>query len=412
MLAEIEAVLKRSIGLDATTIGGSAVGRAVRARQAACQVADLNAYYARLLKSPSELQDLIDAVIVPETWFFRDRGALDAMVRVIRDDMPRTQAVRLLSLPCSTGEEPYSMSMALLDGGIVPDRFRIDAVDVSGRSIALAQRAIYGQNAFRSTDLSFRDRHFEQVQGGFRPSEAVRRPVRFAQGNLFDPARLPAESSQEIIFCRNVLIYFDRKTQDAALKVLHRLLSPGGLLFLGPSETSLPSRDDFVWMKLPMAFAFRKAPEALAAATQPPLRPTPVARPFPLMAQPASRRLPPRLVESPRPTMPEPPVRRASLAEALSLADAGNLTEAAQHCQAFLRENGPSAEAFHLMGLLCDAAGSMPEAVTQYRKALYLDPHHPEALAHLALLLEQAGDKSGARVLRERVQRSAREGNE
>jgi chemotaxis protein methyltransferase WspC len=412
MLTAIEALLKKAIGLDSATIGDAAISRAVRTRQAVCQLLDLEAYYACLCNSPAELQELVDTVIVPETWFFRDRGALDAMVRLIREETRGDQPLRLISLPCSTGEEPYSISMALLDGGIAPERIRIEAVDVSSRSIALAQRAIYGRNAFRGTDLGFRDRHFEPVAGGYRPSEAVRRPVHFAQGNLLDLATLPAAGSLHIVFCRNVLIYFDRRTQDAALQVLHELLAPGGFLFLGPSETGLPPRQDFVWMKLPMAFAFRKAPESPRMGQAQPLPPTPRRAPASRMFRPTV--LPPSAAPAPRPpaamrpVMPKPPAHRASLAEAQRLADGGHLAEAVVQCEAFRRENGPSADAFHLLGLLRDAAGSSPDAIAQYRKALYLDPHHQEALAHLALLLEQGGDGSGARMLRERMQRSAR----
>jgi chemotaxis protein methyltransferase WspC len=422
MLAAIEALLKEVIGLDAATIGDAAIGRAVRTRQTACGLPDLEAYHACLRSSPAELQELIDTVIVPETWFFRDRGALDAMVRLVREEMPPSQPLRLISLPCSTGEEPYSMSMALLDGGIAPERIRINAVDVSGRSIALARRAVYGRNAFRGTDLDFRERHFEPVPGGYTPSEAVRRPVHFAQGNLLDPATLPPAGSLHIVFCRNVLIYFDRRTQDAALQVLHRLLAPNGVLFLGPSETGLPSRDDFVWMKLPLAFAFRKAAVGhgmVQAASPPPLsRRAPANRLLPAAAWSPGRvatlsKLPP-VAESPTVTrlpVPKAPARSASLAEAQRLADGGHLAEAVQQCEEYLRENGPSADAYHLLGLLRDAAGSRLEAIMQYRKALYLDPQHQETLAHLALLLEQGGDDIGALTLRQRLQRSARRGN-
>jgi chemotaxis protein methyltransferase WspC len=409
MFAAIEALLKEVIGLDAATVGDATIGRAVRGRQASCGLPELEAYQALLRQSPAELQELIDAVIVPETWFFRDRGALDAMVRLVREELGGSQPLRLASLPCSTGEEPYSISMALLDGGVAPERIRIDAVDVSSRSIAMARRAVYGRNAFRGADLSFRDRHFEAVAGGYRPSEAVRRPVHIAQGNLLDAATLPPPGSLHVVFCRNVLIYFDRSTQEAALRILHRLLAPGGILFLGPSETGLPSRQDFIWMKLPLAFAFRKAPEGHAVLPLSPPRPAPAPRPRP-MAPPAPPAAP-RFLSDARPRPAEPPPSKASLAAARALADAGHLAEAAQQCEACLRESGPSAEAFHLLGLLRDAAGNRLEAIAQYRKALYLDPHHQEALAHLALLLEQGGDGGAARMLRERMQRSARRGD-
>lgn len=412
MLAGIEALLKDVIGLDAATIGTSSIARAVRARQSACGLEDPDVYAAHLRESPAELQELIDTVVVPETWFFRDRGAFDAVVQLLRDgtlNWSPGRKLRLLSLPCSTGEEPYSMAMALLDAGYPPDSFLIDAIDVSSRAIAMAQRAVYGRNAFRGTDLHFRDRHCEAVQGGFRPSEPVRRSVRFSQGNMFNPATLPGNASHDIVFCRNLLIYFDRPTQEAALQVLHRILLPGGFLFLGPSETALPSRRDFTWARLPMAFAFRKVSAGPALVLHKPAAgPIAALRSFSRpVAQPAP--LPPLPPATPlRPAEPQRAAATASLAEAQRLADGGRLDEAVGQCETYMRKNGPSADAFHLLGLLRDAAGSRSEAIVNYRKALYLDPHHQEALAHLALMLEQQGDGAGARMLRDRLQRSAR----
>jgi chemotaxis protein methyltransferase WspC len=402
MLAAIEALLKERIGLDAATLGGSALGRAVRARQAACDLPTPEAYGALLHHSPEELQALVEAVVVPETWFFRDPGALSAMARMVRERSAEGRRTRLMSLPCSTGEEPLSMSMALLDAGVPPESFTIDAVDVSAAAIARARRALYGRHAFRGADLGFRDRHFEPVEGGYRPAEAVRRPVRFRQGNLLRPGDLPGEA-HDVIFCRNLLIYFDRPTQQAALRVLHGLLAPEGLLFLGPSETALPARSDFVWLKLPMAFAFRKASGRPALAVAAPEEPAP-RRPKPVAALPSMAR---QAAPAPRPvrSVAPPP---ASLGEARRLADAGQLDAAARQCEALIREAGPSADAFHLLGLVRDAEGRRAEAVAQYRKALYLDPRHAEALAHLALLLEQEGDGPGARMLRDRMARAAR----
>ncbi|SHK06055.1 chemotaxis protein methyltransferase WspC [Roseomonas rosea] len=421
MLAAIEALLKERIGLDAASLGGSGVGRAVRARQEACDLQDVEAYGALLRQSPAELQALVEAVVVPETWFFRDPGAFEVMARLVRERSASGRRTRLMSLPCSTGEEPYSISMALLDAGVPLDRFTIDAVDVSARSIARAQHAIYGRHAFRGAETGFRERHFEAAEGGFRPSEAVRRPVRFLRGNLLEPGFLPGGGGHDVIFCRNLLIYFDRPTQEAALRVLHGLLAPEGFLFLGPSETALPSRRDFVWLKLPMAFAFRKAPGTSLQAVASPveaaprrLRPIPSLPPMPQQA-PALRafRPAPPVAVSPLPvlpaTIPRPaPAPRAGLAEAQRLADAGHLAEAVRQCEAAIREGGPSADAFHLLGLLRDAEGRRAEAVAQYRKALYLDPQHGEALAHLALLLEQGGDDAGAQMLRDRMARAAR----
>src|SRR5687768_15713777 len=113
-LAHFHNLLKESIGLDVATIGESAVESAVQNRQRACGVADRTAYWERLRASATEVQALIEAVVVPETWFFRDRDAFVALVRLVRDAWLPTHpegVFRVLSLPCSTGEEPYSMAM-------------------------------------------------------------------------------------------------------------------------------------------------------------------------------------------------------------------------------------------------------------------------------------------------------------
>ena len=126
-LGELQNLLKQTMGLDAASIGESAIERAVERRLAACDVEDRDAYLAYVRSSETEFQELIEAVIVPETWFFRDREAFAALARMAFEEWLRTRAehmqhmqdtqdmMRLLSLPCSTGEEPYSMAMALLN---------------------------------------------------------------------------------------------------------------------------------------------------------------------------------------------------------------------------------------------------------------------------------------------------------
>ena len=163
-LAALENLLKASMGLSAASIGSSAIARAVQERQEACNLADVQAYLERVRGSGTELQALIEAVVVPETWFFRDSRAFAALARLAPEDWPQTHPeglVSLLSLPCSTGEEPYSMAMALLDAGVPANRFRVDAVDISARQPRAGHACGYGNNSFRGHELGFRDRHFD-----------------------------------------------------------------------------------------------------------------------------------------------------------------------------------------------------------------------------------------------------------
>jgi len=411
--AEFERLLQATMGLDAATIGSPAVERAVQERQVACGLSDPAAYLDRVRTSEVELQNLIEAVVVPETWFFRDREAFAALARIVFESwVPHhpAGALRLLSLPCSTGEEPYSMAMALLDAGLPGDRFRIDAVDISERSLALARHADYGPNSFRGRDLGFRDRHFGASPRGWRLNDVVRSRVSFQQGNLFAPGCLPGAGIYDSIFCRNVLIYFDRAAQDEVVAVLRRLLTAEGALFVGPSETGLLLNHDFVSAKIPLAFAFRKAPAVppqLAAAL-------PEARRRSILVRPLVPSLP-RVAAPPRPrTVPVPSVpavtAAAGIEEAARLADQGRFAEAEAICQAHMRDHCATAEILYLMGLLRDAAGRLDEAAQYYRKTLYLDRDHREALSHLALLLRKQGDLPGAQLLLARASRAERKG--
>jgi chemotaxis protein methyltransferase WspC len=387
------------MGLDAASIGLRSVERAVRDQLAVLRM-EPTAYLEHLHQSPSALQQLIESVVVPETWFFRDREAFVALARLAQEEwlLARTdRAMRLLSMPCSTGEEPYSMAIALLDAGIPPARFQIDAVDISERALGVAHHATYGRNAFRGADLAFRDRHFSVTPAGAVLDKSVRQQVRFQQSNLFAPEFLARPGAYDFVFCRNVMIYFDGDMRDRCLHLLKRLLTPDGVLFVGPSESALLPSYGFASIRIPLAFAFRKASSPVLS----PVRPAPLP-PLPPLPTPLRRSIPVASTKAPPTLPPESPL---GIDAAIRLADQGRLAEAAAICEAHIRRHGSSAQSFYLMGLIHDAGGSLSEAEGQYRKALYLDQDHQDALAHLALLLERQGKRDTARLLRERARR-------
>ena len=416
VLGEFENLLQQVMGLDAASIGSKSIERAVQERLAAHKLKDAREYWELVSTSESERQELIEAVVVSETWFFRDREAFTALARIAQKEglASRTPSpIRLLSLPSSTGEEAYSIVMALFDAGLTANQFRVDAIDISRRALALAGRAVYGKNSFRGNQLDFRERYFDATTAGYRLSDVVRRQVQFQLGNLFAADFLPDVESYDVVFCRNLLIYFDRATQDRAITIFERLLRPQGVLFVAPSETGLLLSRDFISMNLPLAFAFRKASvnstarrtkavhqaKLASASRREAMKAAPIGKPrraFLAKASSAAPSLPIIAAEG------EPKI---AIEEAARLADQGRFVEAAKCCEEHLRKNGPSAQAFHLMGLVRDATGNHPEATRYYRKALYLDPDHHEALIHLAFLVEKLGSATGAQALRNRARR-------
>ena len=266
-IARFAALLHRTIGLDAASIGNNAIERAVADRYAAWRAANAVAFPAAGIDDfwvavngvPQQLQALIEAVVVPETWFFRDSEAFNALVVLARARLAEQpfRPVRILCMPCSTGEEAYTIAMAMLDAGIAPERFTIDAIDISNHALDTARQARYGSNAFRSRALGFRDRHFKPSGDHWRLSADVTERVRFRQANLLT-LETQAFEPFDFVFCRNVLIYFDRPMQRTAVRVLDDLLAPGATLFVGPAETGLMMREGMTSAKLALAFAFRR----------------------------------------------------------------------------------------------------------------------------------------------------------
>ncbi len=145
--AAIEQLLRQSMGLDAATVGASTIERAVTDRMQACALATVDDYLGYLERSGLELQELTECVVVPETWFFRDEEAFAVLGRISADWLLRHPAstLRALSVPCSTGEEPYSIAMTLQDAGLPRKQIAVDAVDISVRAmLARARRGVYG----------------------------------------------------------------------------------------------------------------------------------------------------------------------------------------------------------------------------------------------------------------------------
>lgn len=411
--------LKERIGLDVTSVGPAIIERAVRQRSSACHAQTADEYWQTLQGSREEQQALIEAVIVPETWFFRYPESFATLAKLAArrlGEINNLRALRILSLPCSTGEEPYSIAMALLDAGLKPHQFKVEGMDVSPLSVDKARRALYGKNSFRGQDLAYRERHFIPEGDAYRLEERVQEQVHLKVGNLLDPALLAGEAPYDFVFCRNLLIYFDQPTQQQVFEVLKRLTHVDGVLFIGPAEGSLLGRFGMRSIGIPQSFAFsRQAPAVPEPAPAPAFVPTalPVRQPVRSVTPPPVRNRPFATV-TPLPVTPrtDNPDAAALLANIAALANEGKGAEARAACEQYLRSHEPVAQVFYWLGLLSDVAGSSLEAQGFYRKALYLEPQHPQALMHLAALLQSQGDTAGARRLQDRAARSERADSE
>jgi chemotaxis protein methyltransferase WspC len=391
----LRTVLLERTGLD---LSAADVERAVRDRMGRLGLADRPSYSPA--PGSDEFDALLDLLVVPESWLFRDPAVFDEALRSVRERLaarPDTP-VRILSLPCAGGEEAYSMAMLLAQSGIAPSQCRIDAVDLSPAAIARARQGRYTKNAFRSADLAFRARWFTRDGDEHVIDAGLREYVCFSQGNLFTleaGAGYRPRGRYDLVFCRNLLIYFDDTARLRAARVLAGLLADDGLLLSGFAEAPFLCAHGFGVRTAGAPFALRKGPAVR------PLRARTAMSGMPSMSAPAA---------APRPTPRQfawthERATDALLAQARGDADAGRLAEAAARCDAVLHTQPGCAEAYYLLGLVSECAGREADAERHWQRCLYLDPDHYAALCGLALLHERRGDAARGAGLRQRAAR-------
>ncbi|MGK7883147.1 MAG: CheR family methyltransferase [Crocosphaera sp.] len=393
----IKKLLAQKIGLGPDKIGQHQLIRAVNIRQQACGVNQLSNYLQRLQSSASEFQELVEEIVIGETWFFRHREAFSLLSHYVKTQWLRSasqQTLRILCVPCSTGEEPYSIAMTLLNSPLSSRQFSVEGMDISQEALAIAKKGIYGKNSFRSYDQVDYQHFFEVEENRYQIAPSIRRQVKFSAKNLLSawPANHPP---YHVIFCRHLLIYLDQVSRDRVLKTLDSLLWEGGLLFVGAVETNLIKSPNFRFMSNPSAFAYQKLSLSRAKV------PLNLCQTFqPLRRSSAKKRPSPPLPKSSKQKIPV-----SSLEMAQQFANQGKLKEATQSCQTYLQRNPIDAEGYVLLGEISQAQDNPEEAQRCFQKALYLRPNYRKALVHLALLRESKGDKQGAAILKNRIQR-------
>lgn len=287
-LAIFNDVLMAQAGLDPQAIGHAVIKAAVLKRMESTGCRDENSYLGKLQSDRREMESLAIALTVPDTWFLRERESFAWLKIYLKAEwLPRHggQTLRILSIPCCTGEEPYSIAMTLLGMGLPKGRFVIDAFDINPEFLDKARRLEYTGNSFRGECASFRQKYFTAEGARWRLRPDVAEAVRFEQGNLLTASHLLRKHKYPVIFCRNLLIYMHAAARKQALKILDQCLEPDGLLFTGHSE--IISQPTYRPVEHPLAFAYRRVPAVPAGKTTP----APEKSPGPGTPPPAASRL-------------------------------------------------------------------------------------------------------------------------
>ncbi len=200
-----------------------------------------------------EVSAAIDLLTTNETYFFREESQLKTFAREIvpeivsRKKKEGVRTLRIWSAGCSTGEEPYTLAMLLLEAPELRG-WDIDIIgtDISQRVLQVARKGVYGASSFRTTDARYMKRYFNEVDGKYRIADEVKSLVSISHLNLFDDSRVALLGTLDAIFCRNVIIYFDLPAKKKVVESFNSRLRPEGFLLLGHSESLMNISNQFV----------------------------------------------------------------------------------------------------------------------------------------------------------------------
>jgi len=261
--------LYRRTGMVFTETKRYYVERRVMERMAASGSGTFASYFARLrTDTQQEIEQFINAFTVNETYFYRE----DHQLRCLTADLlaerlrtrPREHGLRIWCVPCSTGEEPYSVAMWLLENWPVVDQYEIEILgsDIDTQALQACQRGVFGKRALMRLTPALIARYFEPVDGErWRIHDELRQSVVFSRVNLVDSAETRPHGQFDVIFCRNVLIYFDEASRRVAAENLFENLRPGGFICLGHTESMSRISPLFTVRRFADAIVYQRPPE-------------------------------------------------------------------------------------------------------------------------------------------------------
>ena len=396
--------LNQTTGLACANLGILNIRRSIANRMASLNCKTVASYWVQLQQNSEEWQAFLNEVVVPETSFFRDRVPFQLLAKWAKDHCFRglktDRKLQILCLPCSTGEEAYSIALSLLAAGLTLEQFRIEAIDLSDRAVATAKKGCYST---KPIGIQWERCHgyWQFKNDVLQISPLVQKVIKFKVGNVRDLV-LNSDCGEEydLIFCRNLLIYFDSETRQQVLSSFHHSLMSDGLLFVGHAETGALGRDR--WTAVPHAFSFAYHKATLIEKS---IGPKSILKS--LVRDVQFNKLPKKPgFDFAQPSLVKQKPVVDLLTRSKELANNNQLNEALKDCELYLKEFPMCSDGYFLMGQIYQAMKLTTDAERYLKRSIYLEPQNTEALMQLALLRDGTGDRQSGDILRDRIRRS------
>jgi len=417
-------------GLDFGENREEQIFRAVQTRMEELGLASAFDYSRLLIRSDQreqESRNLLDLITVNETFFFRHKAQFDllrdhCLPAILKRNSP-TKRIRIWSAACSTGEEPYSIAMILRE--LLPEssgwKVVVRGTDISTRTLLKARKGLYGKRSIEHMEPRFRDRYVTRKGNRYALSPEIRSAVQFEYFNLAcDPFPPDAGPPWDIIFCRNVMIYFTREHARRLLHNLHLHLADHGFLFTGHSEMLSFLYDGFEPVEINGTFIYRKktgkrkiqavtgglAAQKATRKNKPPVVPK-IRRKAPA-GGPATAK-PPGNRDRKKGTVPaarqetgagvtggDPGRYEARIVQSKKLADRGETQRSVEILGELTEESPLRPEAYFLLAMISLDMGDLDQSILYLKKVVYLETNDPVARMYLAEAYREKGKASDA----------------
>jgi chemotaxis protein methyltransferase CheR len=391
-------------------------------RAEAIGASELSDYYEYLTTDPKreeELRLLLNHLSVQETHFFRNLPQFDALRKYVIPELARRKAsgqkrLKFWSAGCSTGQEPYSIAMSVCD--VLPDTtgwdIQVLGTDLNESALDVGRKGLYPEKKMTGLDRGHIKEYFEENEGGFQARKELRNMIEFSRHNMVAES-LPIEvfGTCDVIFCRNVIIYFTHQTAKHVIELFFDILNPGGYLFLGHSETLWKMSAKYSLVEMGDAFIYKKSlPRAINGRrfiADRRMREVPLP---PDVKEDRRKQQGRRGVQQPQDLAMDGNAKAGadteksaiSADEALEdvrelhgrcrkLIDLGEFNKAVDCLEEAVNGQSTHAESYYLLGLAREKLEDYTGASDAFSKAIYCDDSHSLSFFHLANVLEQLG---------------------
>lgn len=348
-------------------------------------------------KRQEEVRHLIELITVGETSFFRNGPHFAALMNTVlpeimeREKNKPRKTIRIWSAGCSRGSEPYSIAIALKETAPSLHDWDISifATDINQRVLDLARDGFYALRDLSHMPEEYIRRYFHKNDQHYQLVDQIKKCVKFGCHNLVKSSfRIPELRDLDIIFCRNVTIYFDLQTTKRIVEQFYDCLNDGGYLFIGHAETLWQITDKYALMEFPQAYIYKKTKERMETKSLSPFAGVPeiplgIVRPEPTISiSPEKKNRICKDADLRKPFAAHPQAK-TRLAQATLLANQAQYEEAIRQLEGIVKDDSLCQEAYYLLGVLYYNAGLYDQAVAQFRKVIYID--HGAALAYFNL---------------------------